>query len=102
MTFVVVLPWVFNAQAVLHGHVVLLPHEIVIPNAVVGHHEKSQKDITQKHLYFFSMRWQKSSGVRSCVFVGFTPLEALRGNAVCCQRTTTWRKAASNDDCLVG
>mmetsp|Transcript_100146 Transcript_100146/g.251031 ORF Transcript_100146/g.251031 Transcript_100146/m.251031 type:complete len:442 (+) Transcript_100146:99-1424(+) len=101
VALMVELPWILHAKAVLHGDVVLLPHKVVIPNAVVRHHEKAQEDIAQQHLDLLRMRWQEASRVRPGVLVGLAPLEALRGDPVGGERATAGREAASDDDGLV-
>mmetsp|Transcript_80169 Transcript_80169/g.158826 ORF Transcript_80169/g.158826 Transcript_80169/m.158826 type:complete len:245 (+) Transcript_80169:230-964(+) len=101
MAFVVVFTRVFNAQAVLHCDIVFLTHEVVVPNAVVWHHEETQKDVAEQHLYLLRMCWQKACRVWPGVFVRLAPLKALWRDPVSRERATAWREAASNNDCLV-
>mmetsp|Transcript_8139 Transcript_8139/g.19407 ORF Transcript_8139/g.19407 Transcript_8139/m.19407 type:complete len:378 (-) Transcript_8139:6017-7150(-) len=97
----VVLAGVLDAETVLHRGIVLLAHEVVVPEGVVWHHEEAQEDITQQHLHLLRVGGQETRRVGACVLVRLTPLEALGRNAVGCQRAAAWREAAGNDDRLV-
>mmetsp|Transcript_889 Transcript_889/g.2134 ORF Transcript_889/g.2134 Transcript_889/m.2134 type:complete len:262 (-) Transcript_889:6456-7241(-) len=101
VALVVELAGVLHAQAIFHGDIVLLSHEVVVPYAVVRHHEKAKENVTQEHLHLLSVRGQEAGWVCSRVLVRLAPLEALWGNAVGCQGATARGEAARDDDGLV-
>mmetsp|Transcript_100977 Transcript_100977/g.289830 ORF Transcript_100977/g.289830 Transcript_100977/m.289830 type:complete len:466 (-) Transcript_100977:385-1782(-) len=101
VALVVELPRVLYAQAVLHGYIVLLAHEVVIPDAVVRHHEEAQEDVTEQHLDLLGVRRQETGRVGARVLVGLAPLEALRSDPVRGQGAAAWREAARDDNGLV-
>mmetsp|Transcript_63136 Transcript_63136/g.136700 ORF Transcript_63136/g.136700 Transcript_63136/m.136700 type:complete len:725 (-) Transcript_63136:4486-6660(-) len=101
VALVVELRRVLDAQAVLHRDVVLLPHEVVVPDAVVRHHEEAQEDVTEQHLHLLGVRGQEAGRIGAGVLVRLAPLEALRRDPVGGQRAAARREAARDDDGLI-
>ncbi len=65
-------------QLVLEIRVKTNTHEVVVPGALGGHHEKAEEAIAEQHLNTFIMRRQIALRVVALVHVLLAPLETAR------------------------
>ena len=95
--FVIEILRVGQLQLVLDLVVKSHAHEVIVPRALSGHHEKAQEAIGEQHLHFLVVRRQIALGVVALVRVLLAPLEARRRELVGRERDGAGRERTRDD-----